>query len=162
MACSTLPTFPLIILGVVEPLLLLLAYVTYLADPFAFYATQSPLPQLDATTNFPPQAQVLSYMLANVYLLLAALAIICCFSPSATTAKWYLVALAFGDYGHIYASYRGLPAHVFWNIGQWNDVVWGNIGASVVLNVVRWLTVMGAFGTLGGNIATGVLEKKNV
>lgn len=102
-------------------------------------------------------------MLANIYLLLAALAIICCFSPSATTTKWYLIAVALGDYGHIYASYRGLPPHVFWDVGQWNQVVWGNIGASVVLNVVRWLTILGAFGDprVGGNSAVGVLEKKH-
>lgn len=99
-------------------------------------------------------------MLGNVYLLLAAIAIICCFSTSVTTAKWYLIAVAFADYGHIYASYRGLPAHVFWDVGQWNDVIWGNVGASIVLNVVRWLTVLGAFGRLGGEGAVDVLEKK--
>lgn len=101
-------------------------------------------------------------MLANVYLLLAAIAVICCFSSSSTTAKWYLIAVAFGDYGHIYASCRGLPPNVLWDISQWNEVVWGNIGVSLVLNVVRLLTVMGAFGRLGGNGTKGAPEKKRV
>lgn len=101
-------------------------------------------------------------MLANVYLLLAALAIICCFSSSATTAKWYLIAVAFADYGHIYASYAGLDSHVFWDVALWNDMIWGNIGASIVLNVVRWLTVWGVFGRLSGDGAVGASQKKQV
>lgn len=82
-------------------------------------------------------------------LLLAALAVICCFSSSVTTARWYLVAVAFADYGHIYSFYLGLGPEVFWNISQWNEIIAGNVGVSVVLNVVRWLTVLGVFGQLG-------------
>jgi len=100
------------------------------------------------TTSFQPQAQIITMQLANVFLLLAALAYICCWTSHVKVARWYLVAVAFADYGHIYAVYAGLGAEAFWNVGQWNDTVWGGVGVSAFLNVNRWLTVLGLFGRL--------------
>lgn len=111
--------------------------------------------------QFPGQALAMSLQMGNVLLLLAAVAVICCFSPSRATARWYLIAVALADYGHIYATYRGVGPDVFWDPRRWNDMVAGNIGASAVLNLGRWLTVLGAFGRLGG-AAEGQLEKKRV
>lgn len=102
----------------------------------------------------------MSLQLCNVLLLLAAMAVVCCFSPSRTTAKWYLIAVAFADYGHIYATFRGLGPGTFYDPSQWNDVIAGNIVASAVLNVLRWLTVLGAFGRLG--VSVGDQAKKRV
>lgn len=117
---------------------------------------------LDAAKDFPPQAAILSLMVGNVLLLLAALAVACCFSSSATTAKWYLIAVAFADYGHIYSCYVGLGPDVFWDISQWNDMIVGNVGASLVLNVVRWFTLLGVFGRLGqASRTTGSGKKRN-
>lgn len=95
-------------------------------------------------------------------LLLAVLALVCCFSPSSVTAKWYLIAVAFADYGHIYASYRSLDPDVFWNPAQWNHMVAGSVGASLVLNVARWLTVLEVFGPLKDTDADGGVAKKQV
>lgn len=94
----------------------------------------------------------MTLQLGNVLLLLAAMAVVCCFSPSRTTAKWYLIAVAFADYGHIYASYQSLGPGTFYDPSQWNHMIAGNIGASAVLNVLRWLTVLGAFGRLRGSV----------
>lgn len=90
------------------------------------------------------------------------MAVICCFSTSRTTAKWYLIAVAFADYGHLYASYCAVGPDVFWDPNQWNHMMAGNIGASAVLNLARWLTVLGVFGQLGGGSVEGLPQKKRV
>ncbi|KAL2277090.1 hypothetical protein FJTKL_00226 [Diaporthe vaccinii] len=127
MAYSTLPTIPLVIFGVAEPFLLVWAYIVNRNDPFEYYADQVPMHNLTREEDFPGQALSVTLQLGNVLLLLAALALVCCFSPSSATAKWYLIAVAFADWGHIYASYRSLDAEVFWHPAQWNGIVAGSI-----------------------------------
>ncbi|POS72296.1 hypothetical protein DHEL01_v209306 [Diaporthe helianthi] len=162
MAYSTLPTIPLLIFGVIEPLMLGWAYFVNIKDPFSYYADQVPQHNLNPEQHFPGQALSITMQLGNVLLLLAALAVVCCFSPSSATARWYLVAVAFADYGHIYATYCSLDPDVFWDPARWNDLVAGSIGASAVLNVARWLTVLGAFGPLkdGVGLDNGKVVKK--
>ncbi|KAI0841582.1 hypothetical protein F5Y06DRAFT_259844 [Hypoxylon sp. FL0890] len=148
MAKSCLSVIPLTVFGVIEPLLLIWAYITALQDLPAFYEAQAPNIPLSAPGHIPPQGRVLLLQLLNVYLLLAAVAVICCWTTHATVARWYLIAVAFADYGHIWACYRGVGPDVFWNTGEWNDMLWGGVGGSAVLNVLRWLTVLGAFGKM--------------
>lgn len=116
-----------------------------------------------AASDLTPQALVLTLQMGNVLLLLAALALICCWTPRAATSRWYLVAVAFADYGHIYGTYAGMGREAFCDVRGWNDAVWGAVGASAFLNVFRWLTVLGVFGGLteetGG---VGVAAKKCV
>lgn len=50
----------------------------------------------------------MTLQLVNVYLLLAAMAVICTWTPHARTARWYLAAVSLADYGHIYACYVGV------------------------------------------------------
>lgn len=115
-------------------------------DPTAFYLAQSPTADPTSTATAPAQGLVLALQLTNVYLLLAALAVVCSWTPHASVARWYLVAVALADYGHIAACYRGVGADVFWDVARWNDMMWGGVGVSVVLNVLRWLTVLGVPG----------------
>ncbi|KAI1761715.1 hypothetical protein GGR53DRAFT_469017 [Hypoxylon sp. FL1150] len=136
------------------------AYITAHRDLPAFYLAQappfpSPSPSSPSPSSpspspsiIPPQALVLLLQLANVYLLLAALAVLCTFTPHAVVARWYLTAVAFADYGHIWACYKGVGPDVFWDVGTWNDMLWGGIGVSAALNVVRWLALLGAFGAV--------------
>lgn len=112
--------------------------------------------------DFPGQALSVTLQLGNVLLLLAAMALVCCFSPSSATAKWYLIAVAFADWGHIYASYRSLEAEVFWHPAQWNGIVAGSIGVSAFLNLARWMTVAGAFGPLKDTLDDDSAAKKQV
>lgn len=107
-----------------------------------------------------PQALVLSLQMGNVLLLLAAMAVICCWTPRSSTSKWYLVAVAFADYGHIYGTYAGMGRDAFLDVGGWNDAVWGSVGASAVLNIFRWLTVLGAFGGLTESGETAIAGTK--
>ncbi|KAK7714955.1 hypothetical protein SLS63_011551 [Diaporthe eres] len=154
MAYSTLPTIPLVIFGVIEPFLL--------NDPFEYYADQVPMHNLTQEEDFPGQALSVTLQLGNVLLLLAAMALVCCFSPSSATAKWYLIAVAFADWGHIYASYRSLDAEVFWHPAQWNGIVAGSIAVSAFLNLARWMTVAGAFGPLKDTLDDDSVAKKQV
>ncbi|KAI0844169.1 hypothetical protein F5Y00DRAFT_210319 [Daldinia vernicosa] len=173
MTKSCLPAFPLVVFGVVEPVLLIWAYIVALRDPTAFFAAQAPnfplpLPVVSVSEPepvepvIPPQALVLLLQLVNVYLLLAGLAVVCSWTPHASVARGYLVVVALADYGHIWACYRGVGAELFWNTAEWNDMLWGGVGVSLALNVVRWFTVLGAFGALGGPRGPGGKKKKNV
>lgn len=98
--------------------------------------------------------------MGNVLLLLALIAIICCWTSHPDVAKKYLLALALADLGHVYAAYRGMGEELFWDVGRWNTMAWGNVGVSVFLNVNRWATVFGLFGTIGTIGTRDVVEKK--
>jgi hypothetical protein len=95
----------------------------------------------------------------NIFLLLAAMAVICCWTTHASISRWYLIAVALGDLGHIYATYCGMGPAAFWDVSGWNDLVWGNVGASLFLHVNRWATVLGLFGPLKETL-TAAKEKK--
>ncbi|KAK4095876.1 hypothetical protein N658DRAFT_570136 [Parathielavia hyrcaniae] len=124
MARTTLPTFPLIVFGVIELALL----------------------YHDDGHGFSPEALGVTLQLVNALLLLAPMAVVACFSRDPATAKGYLFAVALADYGHIYATYRAVGADVFFNSSLWNDMVGANIASSAVLNVLRLLTLLGVFG----------------
>ena len=98
--------------------------------------------------------------MGNVLLLLAAMALICCFTTNSGISKRYLIAVAFADFGHIYAAHAALGDEYFWDLNKWNDMTWGNVGVSVFLNVNRWLTVLGVFGKVGGK-GTNSTKKAN-
>jgi hypothetical protein len=123
------------------------AYFLALKDPQTYYKNQHP--NSSVFQGFPPQAMSMSLQLGNVMLLLAAMALICCFTTKPDIPKKYLLAVAFADFGHIYAVYAALGDEVFWNLGGWNDMVWGNVGVSAFLNLNRWMTLLGVFGRIG-------------
>ncbi|KAK6950276.1 hypothetical protein Daesc_008602 [Daldinia eschscholtzii] len=148
MAKSCLPAFPLVVFGVVEPILLIWAYIVALRDPASYFAAQVPHVPIPSSEPLSPQSLALLLQLANVFLLLAALAVVCSWTAQASVARWYLVAVALADYGHVWACYRGVGAEVFWDTAKWNDVLWGGVAGSLVLNVLRWGTLVGAFGEI--------------
>lgn len=80
--------------------------------------------------------------------MLAAVAVICCWTTHKEIAFWYLIAVGFADFGHIYASIRGVGLEYTLDVASWNSLFAGNVGVSAFLNVNRWLTVMGAFGKI--------------
>ncbi|KAK4154967.1 hypothetical protein C8A00DRAFT_32236 [Chaetomidium leptoderma] len=143
-----LPTLPLIVFGIIEPMLLVWAYIVGMRDPLGYFVNQ--VPGIDGlpAADFSPQALGVTLQLLNVLLLLAPLAVVCSFSRDSTTVKGYLVAVALADHGHIYAVYRTIGHEVFCSPSAWNDMVWGSVGVSAVLNGMRWLTLFGAFGSV--------------
>lgn len=58
----------------------------------------------------------------------------------------YLIALAIADIGHVYATYIAMGWDAFVDVGAWNALTWGNIGATGFLFVNRVLYFMGVFG----------------
>jgi hypothetical protein len=106
-----------------------------------------------ATTSIEPipsSAIILSYSTANIFVLLAGIAIICTvITRDANVTKWYLGIVAIADLGHIYSSYKVMGPQVFWNFSGYNDLMWGNIGFSALLHVNRVATLLGIFGRVG-------------
>jgi hypothetical protein len=48
------------------------------------------------------------------------------------------------------ATYKVLGGDVVFDpLGRWTVMVWGHLGIGMVLNVVRWGTLVGVFGPLG-------------
>lgn len=125
------------------------AYAIVLQDPEGFYTSQVPTTAPAATVPFPAQAQLLLGQLHNIYLLLAGLAIVCCWTSDRTVARNYLLVVALADLGHIYTVYKVFGYEKFMNLGSWNDATWGNVGVSVFLHVNRLATVLGVFGRTG-------------
>lgn len=133
------------------------AWFINLQGPLEYYTSQATNP----IKEFPPQAHSLTLQVGNVFLLLAALAVICSFSPSRATAKWYLVSVAFADYGHILAVKQAVGPEVFWSPALWNESIASNVVVSLVLNVARWATVLGIFGKLK-ELQAGEGQKKRI
>jgi len=148
MAYSALPIWPLLLFGVLEPIALVWGYVAALRDPELYYSAQVPNAAEVSKLVFTPQALSLTLQLGNVLLLLAAIAVLCCWTRHPEIAREYLIIVALADIGHIYAAYKGLGPEVFWDLTQWNDMAYGNIGVSAFLHINRWLTVAGLFGKL--------------
>ncbi|OAP59659.1 hypothetical protein AYL99_06957 [Fonsecaea erecta] len=148
MAISALPLWPLVLFGILEPAALTWAYFVVLFQPEQYYADQAPHSAI-SNLLFTPNALSLTLQLGNVFLLLAALAVICCFTNHPEIARRYLIAVALADLGHIYSVYCALGHMVFWDLNQWNQMISANVGVSVFLHVNRLMTVAGVFGRLG-------------
>jgi hypothetical protein len=73
------------------------------------------------------------------------LAIVCIWTNYRSVANYYLLAVALADLGHIYAVYC-VWGQAFWDLNQWNDMMWGNVGVSAFLHINRLATVLGVFG----------------
>ncbi|KAM7185215.1 hypothetical protein V8F20_011897 [Naviculisporaceae sp. PSN 640] len=145
---TLLPKIPFIAFAVIEPALLYIAHRSGMSNPQNYFADLVPENPIGAK-EFSPQALGMTLQMANILLLLALLALVACFSQDPFTVKAYIAAVALADYGHIYGTYKAVGAEYFWNVGGWNSSVAGHVGASLVLNVLRLLTLAGAFGTIG-------------
>lgn len=156
-----MPKWPLILFGVIEPCLLyentpsgiaadpdghsIWATIAALNDPTDYYVRQHfdvKLQQIPLT----PQSHVLVLQWANIFVLLAGMALVCCWTSHADVAKRYLFIVAIADLGHIWSVYKVLGDEYFWNFAEWNDLLRGAVGVSMFLNINRWATLLGAFG----------------
>ncbi|KAL1610379.1 hypothetical protein SLS60_002046 [Paraconiothyrium brasiliense] len=145
---TVLPFWPALLFTYLEPVSLLLGWNAAWNSPSDFITKQLPV---TALAPVPDAALVLSYTTGNIFILLALLAVLCtAITRDARVAKYYLLFVAAGDLGHIYSSYKVMGPEVFWNFNQYNDMMWGNIGASAFLHVNRLATVLGVFGRIRG------------
>jgi hypothetical protein len=123
-----------------------LGWYTALSNPQEYHDAQVP-------SNVPhpaitPGATVIVLQFGNVLLLLAALAMLCCFTAHPEISRRYLMIVAIADLGHIYSCYIGMGSRQFLDYANYNDMAWGSIGGSAFLFVNRILTVLGIFGQI--------------
>lgn len=99
--------------------------------------------------------------MGNIFILLALLAIICCWTKHPEIITRYLLAVAIADLGHCYATYRAVGSEDFLDIRGWNDVIWGNVGVSLFLHINRLATVGGVFGRIFSSSASSTAAVKD-
>lgn len=58
----------------------------------------------------------------------------------------YIIALWIADIGHLAATHHGLGYKHFIDVGHWNPMAWGNIGATMFLFITRSAYLVGLFG----------------
>ena len=123
-----------------------MGFSAIVSSPHGYVSVQ--VPGAETPAPLPPGSTVVALQLGNVFLLVAALGVLCCFMSHPSFARNYLLILACADLGHIYSSYVGMGSQQFWDIGAWNDTVWLNVGVSAFFCVNRIATVMGVFGAI--------------
>jgi len=90
---------------------------------------------------------VLSLQLGNLYLLLCLLGVFILNTTSeAKVVHAYVWALWIADIGHVAGTAWVMGYDAFMDVGHWNAMAYGNIGATVFLFATRTLYMMGALG----------------
>ncbi|KAF2177513.1 hypothetical protein K469DRAFT_732381 [Zopfia rhizophila CBS 207.26] len=150
MALGTLlPFWPALLFAYLEPISLIMGWNAAWNHPQSFVTKQVPTTP-PTLTPISSASACLSYTVGNLFFVLAAVAILCLvISRETRVAKYYLIFFALGDLGHMYSSYKAMPPGMFWDFGNYNDAMIGNIGISIFLHVNRWATLLGVFGRLG-------------
>lgn len=101
----------------------------------------------------------MAYQLGNLYSLLFLVGVAVLHTTTEPkVVRNYLIALAIADIGHIYATYMGMGWAAFVDVGAWNTLTWGNIGATAFLFINRLAYFLGLFGTAK---APKVAEKRD-
>ena len=86
--------------------------------------------------------------MANTWLLVAGLGVLCCHFASPAVARNYLLMIACCDIGHVYTVYSGLGADLFFDVNRWNYMVWGHVGITAFIFMNRLATLAGVFGKM--------------
>ena len=59
----------------------------------------------------------------------------------------YVVALAIADIGHLVATASVVGYGHLFDVGNWNSMAWGNVGATAFLFITRLAYLTGLFGS---------------
>jgi hypothetical protein len=77
-------------------------------------------------------AKMVALQLGNIYLLLAMVGIAVLYSTTeAKVVRNYVIALWLADIGHVAITCYVMEYKRMVDIGNWNSMTWGNIGATV-------------------------------
>ena len=113
-------------------------------DTTYFISSQLPQPY-KGSPNL--TSQLLAWQLGNAYLLLGFLGV---FILNTTTepkvVRAYIWALLLGDIGHVGITLYAMGWDQSMAVGNWNPVVWGNVGVTSFLFCMRILYLLGIFG----------------
>ncbi|KAF1953582.1 hypothetical protein CC80DRAFT_450498 [Byssothecium circinans] len=146
---TNLPFWPALLFSYLEPLSLIYAAYTIFDSPSTFVTLQYPT-ATSPLTPVPDGAIILAYAFGNIFILLFLLGTLCtAITREARVTKYYLLFVAIADLGHIYASYKVMGKEMILDFNGYNDMMWGNIGASAFLHVNRLATFLGVFGRVG-------------
>ncbi|OAX81031.1 hypothetical protein ACJ72_04633 [Emergomyces africanus] len=142
---TILPLWPHIVFAVLEPISLIAGFCFAIFNNAKFVAGQTP--NSLTPSELPLSTQAISSQLGNLYLLLMVVGVGVLYSTSEPkVVRNYLIALAVGDLGHIYATYWFIGFDDLINVMEWNDLMWGNIGFTGILFVNRIAYLLGMFG----------------
>ncbi|KAL4805537.1 hypothetical protein BDV18DRAFT_21131 [Aspergillus unguis] len=149
MPSTIFPTWPHFVFAVFEPITLVGGWLCPILDLQKFVTNQIPSLK-DAPVDIHPTSFALAYQLANLYGLLALIgAGILHATSEPKVLRNYLAALAVADIGHIYVTYLAMGPELFFDIGGWNVLTWGNVGVTGFLFGNRLLYFLGVFGYAG-------------
>lgn len=157
------PTWPHVLFGVLEPLSLYVPSLpvskqtTHLLTKYRVLGSLAPVYDLNgfiagqtphvAPPPSHPSSVALAYQLGNLYSLMFLVGVgVLHTSTEPKVLRNYLIGLAIADVGHLYATYLGMGWDAFADVGAWNALTWGNIGATGFLFVNRLLYFAGVFG----------------
>jgi len=143
---SILPPIPRFIFTIFEPLTLVAGWLGPTFSTEYFVTAQLPSTNTAWATSTWPTTQILALQLGNVYGLLGMIGVGVLYQTTETKVmRNFLLACAVADVGHLYVTYAVMGKD-FWDVAQWNDVAWGNIGITGFLFIVRCLYLAGALG----------------
>ncbi|OLN96498.1 hypothetical protein CCHL11_00570 [Colletotrichum chlorophyti] len=145
---SSLPTFPRLVFTVLEPISLVAGFLGAVINPDWFISEQ-----ITSTVNTAAPApasdnsRLVALQLGNIYLLMAMVGLaVLNTTNELKVVRAYLVALWIADIGHIYLCYLVIGLDRFVDVGQWNSMTWGNVGATAFLCLTRSFYLLGLFG----------------
>lgn len=142
---TILPTVPHLVFTIIEPLSLVAGFVAPIIDTQGFVNQQ--IPSTILSTPLTATNRILALQLGNVYGLIGMIGIGVLYSTSeARVVRNYLLACAIGDVGHLWFTYVGMGHDAFVDVQGWNSLVWGNIGFTLFLLIVRVLYLSGLLG----------------
>ncbi|EGC41647.1 conserved hypothetical protein [Histoplasma capsulatum var. duboisii H88] len=142
---TILPLWPHILFAILEPISLVAGCYFAIFNTTNFVAGQTP--KASSPTELSLSTQAIAYQLGNIFLLLATVGVAVLYSTSEPKmVRNYLIVLAIADLGHIFSVYWCIGFRDLINVWEWNDLLWGNVGASVILFVNRIAYLLGAFG----------------
>ncbi|KAJ5116226.1 hypothetical protein N7456_000574 [Penicillium angulare] len=142
---TILPSWPNILFGILEPISLVMGSLSPIVDLDGFINGQTP--HVSAPTTQHPSSVALAYQLGNLYHLLFLVGVAVLHTTTEPKViRNYLIGLAIADVGHVYATYIAMGWESFVDVGGWNALTWGNIGATGFLFANRILYFLGLFG----------------
>ncbi|KAK6332058.1 hypothetical protein TWF718_002593 [Orbilia javanica] len=158
MVQHVLPTIPWILSGLLEPAGLASRYnkgpdiyqrlfplSTLFKDPHEYLRSLGPTPSVYNPDDTSATGAILT--LVNFFLYSAAVQFLCCHVASEPgLARAYLKMTLFFDYGHVWASYKGIGYDLLISPWDWNFVTVVNIGVVCVLHLLRITYLSGLFG----------------
>lgn len=104
-------------------------FIGAVTSPDWFIAEQVPISEpLEHSVN----SRLVALQLGNLYLLLCMIGLAVLSSTTEVkVVRNYLVALWIADIGHVALTWHALGHQNFVDVGGWNAMTWGNVGATV-------------------------------